>query len=482
MLIKYFYDEKLAHASYLVGCQAKGAAIVIDPSRDVHAYLNAAQANGLSITGVTETHIHADYISGSKELASKTGAKLYLSDEGDADWKYQFFDQYDSQLLKDGDSFSIGNLTFEVLHTPGHTPEHLSFLLTDGSAAVQAPIGLFTGDFVFVGDVGRPDLLEKAAGVNGSAYSLAKKMFKSLQRFKQLPDYLQIWPTHGAGSACGKLLGAVPSTTVGYEKLANWALQYDEEDLFIEALLSGQPEAPKYFGIMKRLNKQGTTLIENLEPVLHAQTSLTVVQEWTQNGIVVDTRPAKQFAEKHIAGTINLPYNQSFVTWAGWLLEYDQSIYLLVSGENEAKTLKALRSIGLDQVKAAMDSTFIEQLELNEMDVADYKAVEPREIMDRLDEYYVLDVRRYSEWMTGHIPQAHHIMLGHLKDRMNEIPREKSLLVNCKSGARSAIAVSLLKANGFDQVLNLTGGFDQWVKENNKALNSTELTAKGKRL
>ncbi|WP_026573874.1 MBL fold metallo-hydrolase [Bacillus sp. UNC438CL73TsuS30] len=465
MLIKYFYDEKLAHASYLVGCQAKGVAIVIDPSRDIHSYLNTAKANGLSITGVTETHIHADYISGSKELASKTGAKLYLSDEGDADWKYQFADQYDSQMLKDGDRFSIGNLTFEVLHTPGHTPEHLSFLLTDGGSAVQAPIGLFTGDFVFAGDVGRPDLLERAAGVNGSAYSLAKEMFKSLQRFKQLPDYLQVWPAHGAGSACGKALGAVPSSTVGYEKLANWALQYDEEDLFIEALLSGQPEVSKYFGIMKRLNKQGTTLIENLEPFHHAQPSLTLVQEWIQNGIVVDTRQALQFAEKHIAGTINLPCNQSFVTWAGWLLDYDQPIYLLVSKEKGAETLKALQSIGLDQVKAVMDHSFIEQLELDEMDVVDYQSVEPKEIMERLEEYYVLDVRRNSEWMAGHIPKAHHIMLGHLKDRMNEIPSEKPILINCKSGARSAIAISILKANGFDQVLNLAGGFDQWLKE-----------------
>lgn len=470
MFMKYFYDEKLAHASYLVGCQAKGVAIVIDPSRDIHSYLDAAGANGLSITAVAETHIHADYISGSMELASKTGAMLYLSDEGDADWKYQIADQIDSQLLKDGDRFSIGNLTFEVLHTPGHTPEHVSFLLTDGGATVQAPIGLFTGDFVFAGDVGRPDLLERAAGVKGSAYSLAKKMFKSLQRFQQLPDYLQVWPAHGAGSACGKSLGAVPSSTVGYEKLANWALQYDEEDLFIEELLSGQPEAPKYFGIMKLLNKQGTTLIEKLEPVHHAQPSLTLVQEWIQNGIVVDTRQSLQFAEKHIAGTINLPCNQSFVTWAGWLLDYDQPIYLLVSKEKEAETLKALQSIGLDQVRAVMDHSFIEQIELNEMDVVDYQSVEPKEIMDRLDEYYVLDVRRNSEWMAGHIPEAHHIMLGHLKGRMNEIPSEKPILINCKSGARSAIAISILKANGFDQVLNLAGGFDQWLKENNRAV------------
>jgi hydroxyacylglutathione hydrolase len=465
MLMKYFYDDKLAHASYLVGCQVKGEAIVIDPSRNIDSYLKVAKAHGVSIVGVAETHIHADYISGIRELALKTGAKLYLSDEGDEDWKYQFVNQFDHQLLKNGDVFFIGNLTFKVIHTPGHTPEHISLLLTDGGSAVQVPVGLFTGDFVFAGDVGRPDLLEKAVGVNGSSHLMAKHMFKSLQQFKQLSDYLQVWPAHGAGSACGKSLGAVPSTTVGYEKLANWALQYDNEDLFIEVLLAGQPELPKYFRVMKKVNKQGAELLEKMEPVILRKPSLTLVREWTKKGIVVDTRSAKTFAKRHIAGTINIPYNKSFVTWAGWLLDYNRPIHLLVSEEKEAETLKALQSIGLDQVCAIMDDRFIDQLEVNAVDVIDYEAVEPREIIDRIEDYYVLDVRHNSEWNEGHIPQAHHIMLGLLEDRMKEIPNDKPILVHCKSGARSAIAASILQANGFVQVHNLTGGFDKWLKE-----------------
>ncbi|WP_078411184.1 MBL fold metallo-hydrolase [Priestia abyssalis] len=465
MLIKYFYDDKLAHASYLVGCQATGEAIVIDPSRNINSYLKVARAQGVRIIGVAETHIHADYVSGSRELASKEGAKLYLSDEGGDEWTYQFVNEFDHQLLKDGDVFFIGNLTFKVIHTPGHTPEHISFLLTDGGSASQAPVGIFTGDFVFVGDVGRPDLLEKAAGVNGSAYLMAKNMFQSLQKFSELPDFLQVWPAHGAGSACGKSLGSVPSTTVGYEKLANWALQYDEENLFIEALLAGQPEPPKYFGMIKKVNKQGAELLEKIEPATYRKPSLTLVREWTKKGIVVDTRPAKIFAKKHIAGTINIPYNKSFVTWVGWLLDYNRPIYLLASEEQESEILKAFQSIGLDQVSSTMNDSFIDQLEVNAVDVVNYESAEPREIIDNIDDFHIVDVRNSSEWKEGHIPKANHIMLGLLEDRMKEIPNDKPILVYCKSGARSAIAASMLQANGFEQVVNLTGGFDKWLKE-----------------
>ncbi|WP_145653444.1 MBL fold metallo-hydrolase, partial [Bacillus paralicheniformis] len=213
MLLRYFYDEKLAHASYLVGCQKTGEAIVIDPGRNLKPYLQAAEDEGLNITAAAETHIHADFVSGARELGATHQAKLYLSDEGDADWKYQYVDELKHQLVKDGDRFSIGNLMFEVMHTPGHTPESISFLLTDGGGNADRPIGIFTGDFVFVGDIGRPDLLEKAAGIKGTSQSGAREMFKSLGKFKQLPDYLQVWPAHGAGSACGKALGAIPTTT-----------------------------------------------------------------------------------------------------------------------------------------------------------------------------------------------------------------------------------------------------------------------------
>mgnify|MGYP003572008448 FL=1 len=199
MLLKYFYDDKIAHASYMVGCQATGEALVIDPGRDLTPYLDVAQEQEMKIIATTETHIHADFVSGSRELAEQVGAKLYLSDEGDKDWKYQYLEGYNYELVKDGSTFMIGNIKVEVMHTPGHTPEHISFIIPD-TAGADKPIGIFTGDFVFVGDIGRPDLLEEAAGIKGTSEPGARQMFKSLRRFKQLPDYLQVWPAHGAGS------------------------------------------------------------------------------------------------------------------------------------------------------------------------------------------------------------------------------------------------------------------------------------------
>ncbi|MBA3533266.1 MAG: MBL fold metallo-hydrolase, partial [Ardenticatenales bacterium] len=252
MILRYLYDSNLAQASYLVGCAATGEALIIDPNREVEQYIAAAAREGLRITAVTETHIHADFLSGARELADKTGARLYLSDEGGPEWSYGF-----AHLgLKDGDTFMVGNVRLEALHTPGHTPEHVAFLLTDTANAAE-PMGIFSGDFVFVGDIGRPDLLESAAGVADSKEPGARTLYRSVQRFKQYPDYLQLWPGHGAGSACGKALGAIPSTTLGYERRFNWAFTTQDEESFIATVLDGQPEPPRYFAQMKRLNKVG---------------------------------------------------------------------------------------------------------------------------------------------------------------------------------------------------------------------------------
>ena len=226
MFFQQIYDKSLAQGSYLIGCQQTGESIVIDPKRDVDTYLDIANQNGLRITHVTETHIHADFLSGSRELVALTGATLFLSDEGGQDWPYEF----DHTGLRNGDLINVGKLTLEVMHTPGHTPESISFLLTDKPASPQ-PVMVFTGDFVFVGDVGRPDLLEKAAGLMGTQELGARQLYASLHKFSILPGYVQVWPGHGAGSACGKALGTVPSTTVGYEKIRNWAFQYPDDEL-----------------------------------------------------------------------------------------------------------------------------------------------------------------------------------------------------------------------------------------------------------
>lgn len=464
MLLKYFYDSNLAQASYMVGCQQSNEAVIIDPARDIAQYVETANKEGMKIIGSLETHIHADFVAGSRELAAQEGATMYLSDEGSADWKYENLENVPHQLLKDGDQIKVGNLTFTVLHTPGHTPESISFTLIDGGIPAEDPMGIFTGDFVFVGDVGRPDLLEKAAKMEGTSEEGAKQMFGSLKKFKQLPDHLQLWPGHGAGSACGKALGAVPSSTVGYEKKYNWALQYEDENKFSKELLDGQPEPPTYFAVMKHVNKVGPTLVKELPPV-EKLTLLSEIEKLIEEGVqVIDTRSAVKFAEKHIPWTVNIPFNSSFTNWAGWLVDYKSSLSLITDSKDINEVEKALQSVGVDQLSSYLDAQLIEE---SEGDFGSYPSVKPTEAKQLFDnnKVNILDVRNSSEWNEGHIEGAQHIMLGTLKDHLNEVPTDKPVLVQCGSGVRSAIGVSILKSNGFEKVLNLTGGYSQWLKD-----------------
>lgn len=462
MLLRYFYDEKLAHASYMVGCQKKGEAVIVDPMRNIEPYIQTAKKENMKIVGALETHIHADFVSGSRELADRFGATMFISDEGDENWKYQNLDEINHVLLKDGDKFELGNLIFEVMHTPGHTPESISFLLTD-SATADKPIGIFTGDFVFAGDIGRPDLLEKAAGIKGTADAGAKVMYRSVERFKQLSDYLQVWPAHGAGSACGKALGAVPSTTVGYEKQFNWAMQFDNEADFVKVLLEGQPEPPYYFAVMKSVNKSGIELIKNL-PKSQFITSYTEITRLIAAGHqVIDTRDAQSFSKGHIKGTINVPFNNSFSNWMGWIVDYKEPLYLLINPSDLEDMLIALRSIGIDQLLGYAEAETM-MTQANTLD--SYENVSPikGKMMMDIEDVAVLDVRNLTEFNEGHIEGAQHIMVGTLKNRLDEVPNKK-LIVQCQSGGRSAIAASILKANGFHNLVNMTGGYGQWVKE-----------------
>ncbi len=463
MLLRYFYDRRLAHASYLVGCQATGEAIVVDPGRDVDVYLDAARAEGMRIVAAVETHIHADFLSGSRELSERVGAHLYLSDEGDEAWKYTFAPKYPHTLLKDGDTFSIGRLRFTVMHTPGHTPEHISLLLTD-TAASDVPMGIFTGDFVFVGSVGRPDLLEKAAGISGTAEAGARQMFRSLQRFKELPDFLQVWPAHGAGSACGKGLGAVPSSTVGYEKLTNPGLQFEDEEAFVRWLLADQPEPPRYFAMMKRLNKEDRAVLHSLpQPTSVSLSALKAALE--AGAVVVDTRPTQDFGAGHIPGTLNIPLDEGFTTWAGWFLPYDRDIYLIVSPAMVTDAVRALISIGLDRVVGYAAPTVIQEWEAAGHPLEQYPTVFPQEVVQQVlnGEVTVIDVRSAAEvHMTGHLPNAQHIMLGYLPERVQDIPQDKPILLYCRSGNRSAIAAAVLQALGVKNVQNLAGGILYW--------------------
>ena len=460
MFVKRFYEPSIAQASYLIGCQANGEAIVIDANRDVDQYLQAATQEGLRITHVTETHIHADYVSGSRELAQKTGATLYLSDEGDADWKYAFINE--GQPLHHGNRLQLGNIRVDVLHTPGHTPEHLSFLITDGAAA-DKPIAAVTGDFVFVGDVGRPDLLERAANIKGTMEVAARALWKSLQAFKANEDWLQIWPGHGAGSACGKGISAIPSSTLGYERRFNWAFNVTTEADFVTRVLEGQPEPPAYFASMKRVNKAGPAILGGFTaPPRLADAKLSELL--AAGALVVDTRPDAEFAAQHVPGTLNLPLNGSFVTWAGWLVPSAEDLYLIVDDATAARlpeVARLLALIGIDRITGWLDTSAIAASVglrgTTQMTVADLRTQLSAGAVT------LVDVRSANEWAGGHIPGAVHVPLGYLAERCRSLPATKPLVMQCQSGGRSAIATSLLERLGFSGVINLDGGYSAWA-------------------
>lgn len=463
MILKRLYDDKLAQASYLIACQHARVAVIVDPLRDAGRYLAAAADEEVTITHVTETHIHADFVSGAHDLAEATGAKLLLSDTGSADWKYKSAALWNAERLRDGSHFMVGKVRIDVMHTPGHTPEHITFIVTD-TATADAPMGALTGDFIFVGDVGRPDLLERAAGIAGTKEEAARDLFRSLQKFKKLPEYLQIWPGHGAGSACGKALGAMPQTTLGYERLFNWAFVETDEEAFVRNVLEGQSDPPAYFALMKAMNRDGPPPRASVQP---SDISVSRLAEIIRQGAtIVDTRPATEFARLHARGTINIPYKESFLTWAGALLPYDRDIFLIAAdgGNGSREIIDDLALIGLDRVGGihtlgsltGLAAAGITTLPTPQMDVDAL-------IHQTHNGVVVLDVRANDEWDRGHIPGAVHIPLGSLASRVDELPKGREIAVHCQGGSRSSIAASILELHGIS-VSNLAGGFGEWEK------------------
>lgn len=475
MFMRMVYDDKLAQAAYLIGCQRTGEAIVIDPERDVDRYEHLASANGLRIVAVAETHIHADFLSGARELAEK-GAKVYVSDEGDADWKYQWLDQksgggrYDARLLKDGDTFMVGNIEFKAVHTPGHTPEHLSFMVTDRGGGADRPMGVATGDFVFVGDLGRPDLLESAAGYQGKADPSAHRLYITVRKFMEWPDYLQIWPAHGAGSACGKALGAVPTSTVGYEKMFNASVRAAESERgFVEYILDAQPEPPLYFARMKRDNKMGPRVLGIAggggvpKPRVLGVEELRAIDG--RKYAVIDTRPWTAFRAGHIPGALHLPLNSTFNTDAGSLIGEDEPIVLIVEPGRVEEAVRDLIRVGLDNVTGWFDAGQMPAYQAAGGRLEATAEVAPEEAWEMLESSrpFVLDVRRAAEFREGHIGGAVNIAHTRLLARLSDVPRDRPVLVNCRSGARSARACSLLQKHGYE-CTNLAGGFLAWEK------------------
>jgi hydroxyacylglutathione hydrolase len=439
---------------------------VIDPNRDVRKYVEAAEREGLRIVAVIETHIHADFVSGTRELASTTGARLYLSAEGTPDWQYEFAEEAGATLVREGDVIRVGSVRLDVMHTPGHTPEHVSFLLTD-EAAADRPMGIFTGDFVFVGDVGRPDLLERAAGMADTMEEGARQLYRSLRRFRELPDYLQVWPGHGAGSACGKSLGAVPQTTVGYEKLFGWAFQIEDEDEFVRAVLEGQPEPPAYFAHMKRINRAGppprpTPRTRRLSP----STLAAALQAGTP---IVDVRPAERYAERHAPGTLNISWGDSFLKWAGWLLPYDRPVALMANDGAALRVVEEMQIIGLDSVAGYWPPAWLEAEGGDGPAALSYGRMGVTEAASMLGDggraIALLDVRAPDEYAEGHIPGSRNIPLYELRERLGEVPDDRPVAVYCGSGTRSAIAASILSAQGGRRVMDMHDGFDGWQQQ-----------------
>lgn len=466
MFMRMVYDEKLAQAAYLIGCQRSGEAIVIDPERDVDRYIEIARENELRITAVAETHIHADFVSGAREMAERLGSKVYVSGEGGDDWQSTWARAYDHVVLRDGDTFRIGNIEFRAVHTPGHTPEHMVYVVTDHGSGAGVPIGVCTGDFVFVGDLGRPDLLETAAGQVGAREPGARQLFASAKWLTSLPEFVQVWPGHGAGSACGKALGAVPMSTVGYEARFNAPLRSAigpdaDERRFVDLILEGQPEPPLYFARMKRINRDGPPVLGGLAQVRRVGAA-DVAKLDPQQVAIVDARPWPEFRDGHIQGAMSFPLQASLPTDVGSMVREDEDVFLVASADDVAEIVRDLSRIGLDRIRGWLDP---EDVALQE-NLVKVREIEPSEAASLLEEdgVSVLDVRRATEYAAGHIEGAQNIAHTRLASRLEELPTTGTLLVHCQAGVRSARACGYLQRLGFD-VVNLKGGYAAWQED-----------------
>jgi len=458
MLLRQIFDPYLAQYAYLIGCQRSGEALLIDPERDIEQYRELARSNGLRITAVAETHIHADFVSGAQEFAQDPGVQLYLSDEGGKDWEYLWPQGHANlHLLKDGDVFHVGNIRVQAVHTPGHTPEHLSFLITDIGGGADEPVALATGDFLFVGDVGRPDLLESAAGIGGVMEPSARELQTSLAaRLKPYGDYLQILPAHGAGSACGKSLGAIPTTTLGYERRFNKALRLalSDSEAFVKDILSGQPEPPPYFATMKRVNRDGIRVTGGLVRPSRL-TELAEVNVLLDSGVrVLDARDNRiAFSQSHLRNAIHAPLNTPFFsTAAGSYVDPDERILLVVASAADVDlAVRQLYRIGLDHVVGwiSVDETKrlgLSHVPLNRVDFAHFDSAAAKADGE------IIDVRTSAEFNHKHIEGAHSFPYTRLRDQVARVPKGRKLFVHCGSGKRASLASSYLQSMGFEVV------------------------------
>lgn len=463
MLLERFEDRGLSQYSYAVGDEAAAKVAVVDPRRDVDVYVDWAAARGLAITDVLETHVHADFASGARELAERTGAALHLSayDEGE---RYEV--SYPHAPMREGDAVDLGAVRLVALHTPGHTPEHLSFLVYDAARAADVPVAALTGDFLFVGSLGRPDLLGEEA-----KHGLARTLFKSVrEKLAGLPDALAIYPGHGAGSMCGAGMSSQPFSTLGAERLGNPYLDPQlSEEAFVERILGSSPPFPPYYLRMKELNSKGPPLLGGL-PGLHALPA-SRFRELVEDGehVVVDLRDQLAFGGGHVPGAFGIGVEGgSLSTWAAWLVPYDRPLLLVSSAEDQLEpAVRALVRVGLDGVEGYLDGGMESWVERG-FPLATLPQLSVAELAAQLasangETPTVLDVRAANEWTQGHVAGAQHLMGGLVPQRLDQLPRGP-LAITCGGGYRSTAVASFLQRAGRHDVLNVTGGMGAWKR------------------
>jgi len=449
MYFKQFYLGCLAHASYLIGCN--GEAVVVDPQRDVDLYIEEAKKENLSIRHVIETHLHADFVSGHRELSSRTGARIYYGYRADA--------KFDYVAVHEGDEIPLGEVTLQFLETPGHTPESVSVLVFDKTQSAD-PVAVLTGDTMFIGDVGRPDLM----GSTMSATELAGMLYDSLhQKLLALPDQVKVYPAHGAGSMCGRNISKETSSTIGEQRKFNYALQPMSRNEFIMIMTTDLPEAPQYFSTDARINREGPALLDEGVPAELSPQEVDALQK--KGHVIVDTRSSDQYGTGHIPGSYNIGLSGQFASWAGCLIPLNAPMILVAENEQAVSESRIrLARVGHDTVagylaggilawnQAGFPLATTEQITVDELD---------RRIKEGVAKQ-VLDVRRPPEWRSGHIQSAIHIPLNQLSKDASSLDKETAVAVICAGGYRSSAATSVLEQLGFHRITNVVGGMTAW--------------------
>ncbi len=455
MIFKQFYLNCLAHASYLIGDETTGTAAVVDPQRDIDRYLEFAEEHGLQIKHVILTHLHADFVAGHLELRDRVGATIYLGAKAQAEYRFT--------PLGDGSVIEFGRVRLKALETPGHTPESISLLVYDLDKSAREPHAVLTGDTLFVGDVGRPDL---RAALGWSATDLGGLLFDSLQsKLLPLPDASLVYPAHGAGSLCGKAISKETVSTIGEQRRLNYALQPMSKQAFVELVTADQPEAPPYFVYDAVLNsKERPTLDKTLERELKPLELDRVLALQADGAQILDTREPEEFAAAHLAGSINIGLSGQYATWAGTVLDHEHPIVIIAAPGRENESAIRLGRIGFDHVAGYLQNG-LQSLEsrsdlivFTERLSAQFAA----EILSASDPPALIDVRTPREREQKHIEGSLSIPLNNLLERAHELPRNRALLLHCAGGYRSSIAASLLKKEGFKQVSEIAGGMAAW--------------------